>query len=624
MSRTLALVVAVFLAGGPSLAAGATQVALLLDDGQAATRSMASAGVVSLGGWVVHSFEGVLVVELPAGAEIRALRLPGVREVALNAVASRPAPRSVPAWGLAAWNEITRLHDGSRPVDEEGPAFVEPDALVPPAVSLDAVRAASRLAAQDARGPKGAPAVAAASSTTTPFGATELNTSEFLAGAVSVNLILVESDGSHEPSSENWSADRESEVIARVAAGLEWVRLQEPEAALRFVYHVVSGRVSTVARTGYEPIRRAADPSGITGEDLWTKEVLGRMGYTTGDRFARSRALDSDTRRADGTDWAVNIFVVDSLNDTDGKFADGRFAYTWIGGPHVVMTYDNQAWGIARMDMVLRHEILHAFYAYDEYSQSACACADHRGYLDGANTNCTVCNPVAASCVMISNGDAMCAPTRRQIGWADLDGDGAIDVVGEDPDTFLDAPSAQACSAAPMSGLASVVAATNRNPYTGTPRSSISVNRIASVEVRADDEPWQPASPEDGAWGAFQERFYATVSPLSAGPHRLEARAIDDHGNVDLAPTAADVLVAGGAEALGDAVRVVRSISGGATVSWNACAGAATYRVYRAPSASGAWAVLVETASTSWSDETVGPGYYQVRPVDACGAERAD
>jgi hypothetical protein len=288
------------------------------------------------------------------------------------------------------------------------------------------------------------------------------------------------------------------------------------------------------------------------------------------------------------------------------------------------MTYDNQSWGIARMDMVLRHEMLHAFYAFDEYAQSACLCTEHRGYLDGANLNCAVCNAAGAACVMIANGDALCDATRRQIGWADLDGDGAIDVVGEKPDTFFDLLPSQACAVPPVSGLATVVAATNRNPSTVTPRASISVNRIVGVEVRAGGQPWQAADPEDGKWDAAQERFHATLSPLPAGVLRIEARAIDDRGNVDGSLASVDVVVTGGTEPMKDAVRGGRGVSGGIALAWEECAGAATYRVYRAASAKGDWLKITETAAMTYTDTSGVSGYYQVRPVDACGAERID
>jgi hypothetical protein len=597
-------------------------IALVLDDAAPATRAKVAAGVAALGGRVVHTFDDVLVVLLPGGNEFSAYRLPGVREVALNAV--NPGSRRAAALsaGLAAWNGIAgepKTMHRTGPVDEP----MAHDALVPPPVSLDAVRAASRMTSSVPR--DGArlqePAVIAA--TGAPFGATELNTSEFLAGAVSVNVILVESDGKIDPSTENWSASREGEVVARIAAGLEWVRTQEPQAALQFVYHVIAGRTDARARTGYEPIRHAADPNGSTGEDLWTKEVLARFGYTTGDRFARSRALASDTRRADGTDWAVNIFVVDSLVDGDGKFSDGRFAYCWIGGPHLIMTYDNGAWGSGRMDMVLRHELLHAFYAFDEYSGSSCTCTEHRGYLDGANENCETCNAVAGACVMIANGDAMCGATRRNLGWADLDGDGTIDVVGEDPDTFFDAMPADVCTAPVLTGLASVVAATDRNTFVGVPHPSISINRIAGVEVRADEAPWVMAESQDGTWGMPQQRFRLAFPDLPVGAHRFEARAIDNFGNTDQEPGVVQIIVQPDVSPLGDSVRADRK-DAGVAMSWDACAGANMYRVYRRSSPGAADTAVAETASTSWADPSPATGYYTVRPVNACGDERPD
>jgi len=597
--------------------------AVVLDDDTPRTRTLARQGIASLGGEVLHAFDDLLVVTLPRGEEFRALRLPGIREVALNGLSLRAGPRGRgPSPGRAAWNAIVEADGGrSSPRPAEEPPH--DDALTPPNTPLEDVRAISRLASTSSGGrrvalkPPDDPA-----SMRAPYGATELNTSEFLAGSISVNIILVESDGTIEPQSESWSADRENEVVARIATGLEWVRIQEPRAALRFVYHVIPGRTDPRARTGYEPIRRAADPMGTGGEDLWAKAVLAKLGYGSGDRFARSRALASDTRRLDGSDWGVNVFVVDSLADPDGKFADGRYAYSWIGGPHLVMTYDNQAWGIGRMDMVLRHELMHAFFAFDEYTASACACAEHRGYLDGANTNCVPCNPAASSCVMIANGDAMCDATRRQLGWADLDGDGMLDVVGEDPDTFLDALPSESCGALALSGLASVIAATNRNPSPITPHTSISINRVAGVEVRADGAAWAPAGPEDGAWGAPQERFRAAFTALPPGAHRLEARARDDFGNVDGFPGAADVLVRTGAEPLGDSVRLSRSGGTGIAMTWDECGGATSYRVYRAASPSSSWTPVAQTTGTAWMQTDAPAGYYEVRPVDACGAEQ--
>lgn len=626
MSRVIAALGLALLTANVVFAAPAPSrpIALVLDDASPETHARALAGIGALGGRVLHAFNDVLVVELPEGRELAAYRLAGVREAAQNAVtASSRGLRSGPSYGIAAWNAIAA---GSSPVDRGAsfPGPLEDDALTPPAVSLEAVRAASRLGAVSRVGPRDVSVEGAVIAPAEPFGATELATSEFLAGAVSVNIILVESDGSIDTSTEDWSAARENDVVARIALGLEWIRAQEEQSALRFVYHVVPGRTDPRARTGYEPIRRSADPSGSLGEDRWVKDVLAKMGYVSGDRFARSRALAADTRRADGTDWAVNIFVVDSLVDADGAFADGRFAYCWIGGPHLVMTYDNQGWGIGRMDMVLRHELLHAFYAFDEYGGSACTCAEHRGYLDGLNTNCETCNPSAGACVMISNGDALCAATRRHLGWADLDGDGMIDVVGQDPDTFLDAMPSEVCGSPVLAGVASVVAATNRNTFGGTAHPSISVNRLAGLEFRVDGMPLVQVQMDDGDWGVPQERFRATLPALALGTHVVEVRAVDDHGNRDPDPGSASIVVHAAVAALGDSVRASRTGSTGFAMTWGPCLGATRYRVYRRLSPDAAENVVAETSSTSWTDSGTATGYFQVRPVDACGGERSD
>ncbi|HJQ97735.1 MAG TPA: hypothetical protein VJ826_05430 [Candidatus Polarisedimenticolaceae bacterium] len=571
-------------------------VGVVLDDPSRRTRLSATHGIEALGGRIVHAFEDLLVAEVPRGTEFSIYRVEGVREVALNALPRRRGPRSP---GLSAWNAIATI--GRLAENTFGAEPLIRDALIPPAVAPEGGTASVRAAT----------------------GGTNLNTSEYLAGDISVTIVLPESDGTSDTSTENWTADREAAVVAEIAEGLEWVRLREPQAALAFRYTVIAGRTDVRARTRYEPIRRAADPGGTTGEDLWVKEVLGKLGHTTGDRFARSRALAAARRAADGSDWGLNVFVVDSLNDADGKFADGRFAYTWIGGPHVVMTFDNQAWGIDRLDMVFRHELFHAFYAFDEYAGSGCTCTEHRGYLDGLGANCTSCNASASPCVMINNGDAMCTSTRRQIGWADLDGDGVLDVVGEDPDTFLDAMASTWCSPPAVSGLAAVVAPTNRNPSTVTPRASISINEIVGVDVRADGGAWVPAE-VSGPLPAAQRRFSASVRDLAPGPHRLEARAVDDRGNLDATPSAADVVVAAAARPLGDSIRGERTGTGLPRFTWTSVQGAVGYRVLRAGSPQGTWSAAGETAEAAWIDAAASDGYFVVRGIDACGVEGSD
>ncbi|MBZ5640083.1 MAG: hypothetical protein LAO51_15150 [Acidobacteriia bacterium] len=595
---------------------------VVLADERPETRERAVEAVRAANGKVAHVFDGLFVAEVPRESLRGMLGSPAVREVSSEAVSASAYRRRSIGFeaGLSAWNRFfkgqsRRFSEFNRD-GERAPAAEGQDAWLPPASTASAPDLRRLPGPESGAEPDTLPAASQ------PYGATDQNTSEFLAGSVSVNLFLVQSDGSVDLSTEKWTADREQAVVTQVAAGLDWLRTQEPSAQLTFVYHVIAGRVDSKARTAYEPIARKADPNGTTGEDLWAREILAKMGYGSGDRWARSRALANDTRRADRTDWGVNVFVADSLSDPDGRFADGYFAYAWIGGPHVVMTYDDQAWGIDRMNQVIRHEMLHCFFAFDEYSASGCKCAEHRGYLDGIDANCHACNPSAVSCVMDSNGPWMCADTRRQIGWADLNADGADDVVGEDPDTVLDAIPATVCGGVAIKGQGSVVAATNRNPSGLTPQASISVSRIARLEWRADGGAWVPATPTDGAWGDYVEAGSASAA-LHPGVHTLQMRAVDDHGNVDLAEPQAAVQVLAGAVDPGAVLTASRAGSAGAALSWSGAPAAAKYRVYRCTSASGTFAKAAETTATAWTDSTAASGYYRVRAVDACGNESA-
>ena len=61
-------------------------------------------------------------------------------------------------------------------------------------------------------------------------------TSEYLAGSVAVGLILLESDGTAEPSTEDWTEDEKQLVFNEIVAGLNWWAEVEPRANLTFVY----------------------------------------------------------------------------------------------------------------------------------------------------------------------------------------------------------------------------------------------------------------------------------------------------------------------------------------------------------------------------------------------------
>jgi len=234
------------------------------------------------------------------------------------------------------------------------------------------------------------PTAALARSLTAPYGAARYDTSEFMMGKVAVGIFLVESTGAIDPSTEDWTPARASQAISQIQAGLSWWQARDPNAHLTFVYDI-----HNPANTSYEPINRSSDDEG-----LWISEVLGNLGYTDSGYFERVFSYLNSIRNSLNTDWAVSLWVADSANDADGEFTDGYFAYAYVGGPLMVMTYDNDAYGISGMGAVTAHECGHIFYALDEYSGGG-TCSEHSGYFNTPNCNAVDCiPPPPVACIM--------------------------------------------------------------------------------------------------------------------------------------------------------------------------------------------------------------------------------
>lgn len=423
-----------------------------------------------------------------------------------------------------------------------------------------------------------------------PAGAQDRMVSEFMLGSISLNVILPESTGAVDPSAENWDESREAQVLAGVVAGAQWLLERGPAspsgAALSFTYHLYSGRTDLRASTSYEPITRAADATHEpgAGEGLWTNQILDAFGYASyPDRWAKARAFDNDTRNADGTNWAVTLFVADSLNDPDGRFTDNRFAYTWQPGCHIVMTYDNSGWGVARMGSVLSHELCHAFWAKDEYSGSGCSCTQSSGYLNAANGNCAAtCGSGESTCVMrsadLSNGaGSVCSFTARQIGWADADTNGLPDSVQAPPATLLDAPSVRE-GRITVTGTARVQAAPNQNPSPQAYTCSLTLAAVSRVQIRLNGGTWMDAAPAAGGFSGQESAFTFTTDLLPPAIYWVEVKAIDTLGQVQTAPSSISVSVSGsstpppipdGSGASTQAMSASGAGSGPVTLAWD-------------------------------------------------------
>jgi hypothetical protein len=381
-----------------------------------------------------------------------------------------------------------------------------------------------------------------------PYGAGRYDTSEFMIGKIAIGIFILESTGAIDPSTENWTSSRASQVISQIQAAMTWWQNREPSANLTFVYDI-----HYPANTSYEPINR---PS--TDDVLWVSQVLGNLGYTdtgadpTETQLQRAYSYLNHIRDSLATDWATAVFVADSLNSTTGMFTDGWFAYAYFGGPFAVMTYDNDGYTISGMAATMAHEFGHLFYALDEYSGSD-GCSERSGYFNSANCNAVDCPPPTVACIMRGQispytQGAVCRCTHLQIGHRDSDADGIEDILDVPPVGTLvpfspdPAPTGNLTYAG--SGTVSTLPNLNAQPAPSS-HPAITLNKIAAAQFRVDGGPWQSAAASDGSFDEPTEQFTFSVT-VTAGTHLIEARVRDSAGNYQLTPASDSITVTGG------------------------------------------------------------------------------
>jgi len=377
-----------------------------------------------------------------------------------------------------------------------------------------------------------------------PYGAGYYDTSEYMIGKISVAIILPESNGAIDRNQETWGSSGISNVVSEIQAGLNWWAAREWKANLWFTYTLY------IVETSYEPISRPQ-----SDEYLWIGEVMYNIGYSSGSYFDRVYAYLNDLRNWDRTDWAFAIFVANSWWDLDGMFADMKyFAYAYLGGPFLVMTYDNDGYSIWNMDAVTAHETGHTFYAADEYYEPGYNDpgypTDKWGYLAVENQNLQGPGRSGSSdvpCIMRGGTSsytqgAVCYYTRGQIGWRDTDGNGILDIIDFEPDSILPpySPDPTQDNSPTYSGTAYATATyPNMNPYGSG--NDITINTITRVQYRIGGGAWIDATAWDGTFDQAIEYFIFTTSPLTTGTYTFYVRALNRAGNWETS-CASDVL----------------------------------------------------------------------------------
>lgn len=522
---SLALAVVVLLAGNfvgvrPVSAQGsrAGQALIILDTADESTMQQAIERIEAEGGHIVHVFPThVLIGSLPQGHETVLLGQAGIISIRRNFL----DPSTVAAYGQTArqaveiWNTTLRQAQDSAfasqqsqqlalSLQEEGEELVN-DAFHPPDL-IGELQAT-------AQGGIGAALVPG-----------YYQTSEFMIGRVAVGIILTESDGSLDPPTEDWTSQEQQKVFSEIVAAMNWWADREPRANLTFYY---DDHFTSPLSTGYEPINRPH-----TDQGLWIGQVMGGLGYGASSYFTRVRDYNNVLRNQYQTDWAFTIFVVDSSNDGDNKFSDGYFAYAYLGGPFMVMTYGNNGYGPSNMDAVTAHEMGHIFHALDQYHSARQSCAYRSGYLYVENQNSQYGN-CSSNETSIMRGQvwpyrigAVDYYARGQVGWWDSDGDDILDPV----DTTLEITLEPQAENSALEGVVTYFGLVKDIPYPSPIRPPVTINTITSVQYRLNGGQWLAVPPGDGAFDSASESYALITESLAPGVYIVDVRAINSAG----------------------------------------------------------------------------------------------
>ncbi len=477
------------------------------------------------GGHVTHVFPPAAIIgEVPVGALAQSGTLAVHRQVVDEAALA--ALTSEARRAAQVWNELLAPETFSDTVQSldalELEAELVGDAMVPPP-------------------PAGVQLFASASDPTPGY----TESSEYFIGRVAVGIVLPESDGGADPSTEDWTEDERALVLSEITAALDWWAALEPNAHLTFVYD--DGTAAPIT-TNYEPISRP-----YSDQSHWIAQVMEKKGYTGSSYFDQVRRYNNDLRDTCDTDWAFTIFVVDSSNDSDNRFSDGYFAYAYLGGPFTVMTYGNNGYGPQNMDAVAAHEIGHIFMALDQYYSAHQSCTRTSGYLGMENQNsqygdCASNEPsIMRGQTWPYNSSDIDEYARGQIGWRDSDGDGILDPV----DTTLSVANSDYVADAGQPNILTFTGDVQDDPYVSPLRRSTIINTIETVQYRVAGGEWTDAQPSDGDFDTYAEGFTFTTLPLPTGDLTVELRVLDSFGN-ELIHTLATVAVVDPVDAILD------------------------------------------------------------------------
>ncbi len=361
---------------------------------------------------------------------------------------------------------------------------------------------------------------------TLPYGAEGDDTGEFMLGRIAVTPVFLESDGTIDANTENWTPGHINQVLNNIQTGLNWwTQLLATKSSVHTLDWVIDTTYTTkLTPTPYEPISRTSN-----SYSLWVSKFLSDVGFAGSSILEDNiRAFNNSQREKLDTDWSFTIFVVNSQSDGDGSFAPGGSfsrAFAFAGGLFEVVPSTRPASTYA-------HETGHMFWARDEYTGGG-NYYQKRGYYNAQNTNAFDLNPapnfqqelsiMSAGSTLQTSFDTLVTAdaTLAQLGWKDSDRDGIFDVL--DVPLLLEGTGRlnAATNTYRFVGRSSVQTLPNRN--SSGAQHDITLNKIGRIEYRINN----------GAWTTFSLPNQYTVNldlniPLgNSTTGHIEIRAID-------------------------------------------------------------------------------------------------